>query len=344
VPMRFPTAGRANTIQSGEFAGTACCFRSVPLRPLPLAVVGHLRPKAVYPQEQCLLAAEAANVGTCPLCGGGHFARRGPLNLLTCHLCDLTFDARVWEEGFALRSEAEWFDGDTPARISAWVRVFEQANNRRTYGRIARLVPQGGSLLEVGVGSGSFLAFARRRGLAVEGCDLSRSVCQSVCERTGIRVFYGPVSALPAGKAFDAVIMNHVLEHVCSPVEFLRDVRIRLRSNGILHIAVPNVDSWEAAFAAWPGYEPYHLTYFSPETLETAVRQAGFSVIRTTTHESLSGWFLTALRSVFKQRVHDHQFMAELRKKRQDSWMEFCYGATLALVGAATTPMRCLQA
>jgi 2-polyprenyl-3-methyl-5-hydroxy-6-metoxy-1,4-benzoquinol methylase len=157
-------------------------------------------------------------------------------------------------------------------------------------------------------------------------------------------VFHGPVSALPAGKVFDSIVMNHVLEHVCSPVQFLQDVRVRLKSDGILHIAVPNIDCWEAAFPGWVGYEPYHFTYFSSKTLKLAVRQAGFSVIRSATHESFSGWTITALRSLLKQRAHNQQFMAELRRKRRDSWMEHCYGATLVLAGAATTPTRYLQA
>ena len=280
----------------------------------------------------------------CPLCDGTEFRAEAATGLLRCDLCGLIFDRGVWAEGADLLREAEWFEGGTSFHASGWTKLFEELNNRRTFDRIAKRVRAGSSLLEIGVGSGSFLAFARRRGLEAEGCDLSKGVCDAVTERTGVQVFHGPVSALPVGKVFDRIVMNHVLEHVCSPLQFLRDVRIRLKSDGILHIAVPNVDCWEAAFPAWAGYEPYHFTYFSRNTLERAVRQAGYSVVRSATHESFSAWTITALRSLFKQRVHNEQFMTELRRKRRDSWMELCYGATLALAGAVTTPTRYLQA
>jgi hypothetical protein len=40
-------------------------------------------------------------------------------------------------------------------------------------------------------------------------------------------------------------VMNHLLEHVAGPVALLNAARGRLRSGGLLHLAVPNVGSWE---------------------------------------------------------------------------------------------------
>lgn len=265
------------------------------------------------------------------------------MKLLKCNLCSLVFDSRIWEQGSDLMSEKEWFESDVPTQLSRWVRVFEWFNNRRTYARIAPLIPVGGSVLEIGVGNGSFLAYVQRKGLSPEGCDLSRTVCRTMKQRTGIPVFHGHLADLPKKKSFDAVVMNHVLEHVCSPVKFIRDVRARLKENGILHIAVPNVACWEAHFGAWNGYEPYHFTYFSPTTLAFAVEQEGFSVIREETRDSFSGWFLVGVRSAFRNRNRSPQSLSELRKVKRDSWMEHCYRSAMVLSGAVTFPTRYFQ-
>jgi len=47
--------------------------------------------------------------------------------------------------------------------------------------------------------------------MAAEGCDLSRTVCESVTKRTGIPVFHGDIAQAPKRKTFDVVVINHVL-------------------------------------------------------------------------------------------------------------------------------------
>ena len=293
--------------------------------------------------EQPPVTAGSTNRRVCPLCGGTEHSQWRRMNLLRCTYCGLVFDGRVWEEGSDREVEAEWFDEGTPSEITGWVRTFEHLNNRRTWRRIASLVPPAGTLLEIGVGSGSFLAYVRSKGMAAEGCDLSRTVCEAVTKRTGIPVFHGDIAQAPKRKTFDVVVMNHVLEHVCSPSKFLEDVRPRLRRGGLLHVAVPNILCWEASLPGWSGYEPYHFTYFSRKTLGRAVEGAGLSVLRVETHESFSGWFLTGLRSLIGCHTRRAESMKGLRRKRDNTWLEHCYRSAMALAGAVTLPVRALQ-
>ena len=80
------------------------------------------------------------------------------------------------------------------------------------------------------------------------GLDLSRTVYEAVAKRTGIPVFRGNIADLPIGKIFDVIVMNPVLEHVCSSKKLLEDIRARLRKGGLLHLAAPNILCWGSSF------------------------------------------------------------------------------------------------
>jgi SAM-dependent methyltransferase len=79
--------------------------------------------------------------------------------------------------------------------------------------------------------------------------------------------------------SFDAITMNHVIEHVYDPVSLLQESRRILRIAGTLVITTPNVDSYghDRFGATWRGLEPpRHLHLFSQRTLHQAALQAGF--------------------------------------------------------------------
>lgn len=107
------------------------------------------------------------------------------------------------------------------------------------------------------------------------GCDLSAPICQRVSQTYGIAMHDGSLTSLVGENRFDVIVMNHVLEHVNQPIEFLREVHRLLAPGGVAHIAVPNVACWEAGLAGWTSYEPYHLVYFDPRTLERTVSAGG---------------------------------------------------------------------
>jgi len=220
------------------------------------------------------------------------------LGLLRCESCTLVLSPSIWQPQANERMEDEWFGVGYEARKSSvWVEWFEAWNNRKTLVRLAGFPRQGNRLLEIGVGSGSFLKAAKAEGFDVMGCDLSAPICRQVERESGIAMHCGFLSELPGDRPFDVVVMNHVLEHVQHPVEFLQDVFRLLKPEGIVHIAVPNIDCWEAHLPGWTSFEPYHLTYFNRLTLLRAVEAAGFTSDRMLTCDSFSGWFLALLRT-----------------------------------------------
>lgn len=280
----------------------------------------------------------------CPLCGGTQFAD-WRFGLLRCELCDLVVAGSVWRPAANEQlNEISFGDNYQPVR-SFWVRMFEKMNNRRTISRLPGTVASGGGrLLEIGVGSGSFLAYAKTHGYSPLGCDLSAAIGRRVERSTGVTMHCGSLESLSDEQLFDVVVMNHVLEHVSDPVVLLKAVRARLNPSGLLHLAVPNVAAWEARLPGWNSYEPYHLLYFTPPTLRLAAEKAGFKIQHLTTHESFSGWFLAILRTLLRK-SHSRQSQQESSASitQSTSFVEHAYRLVMVIWGLLTLPFRRLQ-
>jgi hypothetical protein len=152
------------------------------------------------------------------------------------------------------------------------------------------------------------------------------------------------VDDLPSDTKYDVVVMNHVLEHVGAPIALLAGVRSRMNENGLVHIATPNVASWEAGLSGWASYEPYHFVYFSPETIRETVEKSGFAVLGVSTHEPFSAWFLTALRTFLGTRMRRAKCRYAARRWRSGSWAEFVYRICMVFAGAVSFPLRRIQA
>lgn len=280
----------------------------------------------------------------CPVCRGTDFAiwRFG---LLRCDQCDLVVAGSVWRPAANEQlNELSFGDQYEPVR-SFWVRMFEEWNNRRTISRLPGAVGiDGGRLLEIGVGSGSFLAYAKSHGYSPLGCDLSAAICRRVESSTEITMHCGSLESLCDEQLFDVVVMNHVLEHVSDPVVLLKTVRAHLKPGGVLHLAVPNVGAWDALLPGWNSYEPYHLVYFSPRTLRLAAEKAGFEIQHLTTHESFSGWFLAILRTLLgKSHTKQPQQEPSTGTKLSSSFVEHAYRFIMVTWGLLTLPFRRLQ-
>jgi len=145
-----------------------------------------------------------------------------------------------------------------------------------------------GTLLDVGCGNGEFIERMRALGWSVTGVDPDRAAVEWGRSQ-GVEVFHGTVSDVPVSMRYDAITLNHVLEHVADPRGLLRECRKRLRpSTGTMVITTPNIKSlghwWFKG--CWRGLEvPRHLLLFSPDALSDCIAGAGLCLrsIRTET-------------------------------------------------------------
>ena len=167
----------------------------------------------------------------------------------------------------------------------------------------------GGSLLEVGCGSGMYLDLMRALGWSrVVGVDINARAIQQVQDDLGIEAYCGNLedARLEAG-SFDAVSLSHTLEHVPEPVGFLREVSRLMKPGGRLAVIVPNMEGRGAKqFGAhWYHLDsPRHMVNFHRRSLSVALARAGFQLKSLQTSSRIS--YQTALFSYSRTAGDDH--------------------------------------
>ncbi len=137
-----------------------------------------------------------------------------------------------------------------------------------------------GSILDFGCGTGELLKVMKNRNWEVCGVEPNESA-RSLSIKKNIET-HGTLEALQ-GKNFDVISLWHVLEHLPDQTEKLNDFYQLLNQNGILIIAVPNFQSYDATFykehwAAWD--VPRHVFHFSREGLKNHLEEHGFNLIK----------------------------------------------------------------
>jgi 2-polyprenyl-3-methyl-5-hydroxy-6-metoxy-1,4-benzoquinol methylase len=169
-------------------------------------------------------------------------------------------------------------------------------------------------LLDVGCGGGHFLARMRSLRWQVRGVEPDAEAASLARER-GLNVFHGTLAdARFPPNEFDAVTMNHVIEHVPNPIELLQECRRVLKISGRLVIVTPNAASLgRSRFArAWKGWEPpRHLFLFTPHTLRVCAERAALRVetLRTTARMAPVMWTESA-------RIRHRQFTGQTQDER----------------------------
>jgi 2-polyprenyl-3-methyl-5-hydroxy-6-metoxy-1,4-benzoquinol methylase len=139
-------------------------------------------------------------------------------------------------------------------------------------------------LLDVGCGNGTLPGLLKQRGFRPVGVDFSEEAARVAQTEHGVRVVVGSLEqARFPSESFDIVTLFHVMEHVSDPRGVLGEVARVLRSNGVVVLQVPNIDSWQfkALGAKWYGLDiPRHVIDYSTQSILKLLDDSGFAVRR----------------------------------------------------------------
>ena len=137
------------------------------------------------------------------------------------------------------------------------------------------------AILDVGCGSATLLGLLKRYGFNVRGVDFSSEASKVAKTENGVDVAVGSLEEVRfPDRSFDIVTMFHVMEHVTSPRRLLGEVARVLKSNGVVVLQVPNIESWQFRIfgARWYGLDiPRHVIDYSKNSMLKLLADSGFT-------------------------------------------------------------------
>jgi len=229
----------------------------------------------------------------CPNCPGALAVRVFAIGrdnaVMRCRSCGLEYAQRYPEPEVAAATvyHDEYFA----------VAIEEETRRRNIFhqllAEVEEFLGRRGRLLDVGAGEGLLVEVAQERGWQAEGTEIAAAMVERSQRAGRVRLHHGELEtlALPTG-SYDAIIMNHVLEHLRNPRAALEVALGLLAPGGIVRIEVPNLAGLSSRWKnlqsrthlkrhPWKHYSVgHHFWFFTPATLQRTAEAAGLWVLR----------------------------------------------------------------
>lgn len=177
---------------------------------------------------------------------------------------------------------------------------------------LTRHVPMKSRVLEIGCGTGLLLRRIRDAGYQATGLEVSKSASETA-RGAGLRIITASFPTPEPLGTFDAVVVSHVVEHVASPVAFLREV-VQKTSCRHLLLVQTNHQGLAPRFLGprWYAWMPeQHYWHFTTASLERLMGQLNFAPLEceycclipfTKTHGVINR--ITAISSSWRDQFH----------------------------------------
>ncbi|HXA84299.1 MAG TPA: class I SAM-dependent methyltransferase [Candidatus Dormibacteraeota bacterium] len=246
---------------------------------------------------------------SCNVCRSERIQKVDPeFNFCRCDSCGFVFDSP--RPSFA---QVSAFYSQT-GKYDRWLQA-EQARDMLWKRRLKKLLSRsaGGSLLDIGGGTGQFLHHAQPLFTSVVGTEVSESAVAIAKQKYGLALLAGKVEELDLRPdSFDIITLFHVLEHVPDPRMLIDRCQSILKHSGILLVAVPNdVLAWTSKIKKlgkrllirpFRKFSPVlgisragasheiHLSHFTPSVLRRLLESSGLHVVE----ESLDPYYVSS--------------------------------------------------
>ncbi|HDM77305.1 MAG TPA: class I SAM-dependent methyltransferase [Deltaproteobacteria bacterium] len=186
----------------------------------------------------------------CPLCYSKNTADKiysfDPFHVLYCDTCDMSYLSPILgqKEITAIYSSDTYYSGGDFIGYSDYG-LYEKAHSityRSLLKKIQKMGITGGSLLEVGCGTGFFLKEAIKYFSYRAGLEMGRNSAK-IASNWADEISIGPLEHYRGKRKFNLIVALQVIEHIPEPLKFLEMCMALLTKNGKLLISTPDMGS-----------------------------------------------------------------------------------------------------
>jgi 2-polyprenyl-3-methyl-5-hydroxy-6-metoxy-1,4-benzoquinol methylase len=236
-------------------------------------------------------------LNNCPICKRNsfktilslkdYFLTNDVFNISECQYCNFKItNPRPSEKELSKYYESDEYLSHSNNSRGVINRVYKLVRFYTLYSKakFIKLFVSKGKLLDIGCGTGEFLNYMKKKKFEVTGIEPNNKARLKAIEKYTLEVFDETELDQLQKASFDIITLWHVLEHVYDLNQRIIQIKNLLKSNGILIIAVPNCDSFDAKHYKnyWAAYDvPRHLYHFNTSTLIQLLDTNGFSYVKT---------------------------------------------------------------
>lgn len=231
----------------------------------------------------------------CPVCNSkniihlltaeDYLVSRNKFQVDSCQDCELRFtNPRPDDDKLASYYDSEEYishsddDNTLVGKLYKIARSFALKRKRKLIEKLSA----NKQLLDMGCGTGYFIDYCQQHGWHVDGVEPNDIARKQAEEKTSIKIKQD-LSEVEE-KKFEVITLWHVLEHLPNLEQTLNQLKSLLAPGGVLIIAVPNFEAYEASVFKehWAAYDvPRHLYHFNRKSLGFMANKHGLKIART---------------------------------------------------------------
>lgn len=242
----------------------------------------HVKQQNTMTQNQCLICGNKSLKTKLEL--KDYFLSNEKFELLECPDCGFIMTSpRPKPDELGRYYESDDYLSHNTESKSLITGIYSFARNlaiNKKY-KLIRALSDKKKLLDIGSGTGEFLAFMQSQGYDVCGIEPSEKAREFARKNNKLELQTEDSIPKLADGSFDVITMWHVLEHVYQLNERMESLQRLLKNDGTLILALPNHESNDAAYYGkyWAAWDvPRHLYHFNRKSIERLLEKHNFKL------------------------------------------------------------------